>query len=84
MDKDYDELDHALNNLMWVWSQYGEGSHDRHDENGKLVSVYLEHRCMQAGEQAGEMLEKHGLAVDIGWGLELTEKGIALYLKDFG
>lgn len=52
----------AARHLLWVWEAYGN----------------LEHRSMQAGEDAAEWLEKRGWATDTGYGIQITPAGRAL------
>ena len=61
--------DVAAHHIIWIWYQYAGKKKD----DG---SIYLEHQCMSAGEDAAEWLESRGYVIEDGWGCVLTQKGI--------
>lgn len=73
MDK---QLREAAHHLIWIWFQYGGGTETK---DGRVM---LEHRNMQAGEQAADFLEELGLGEDMGYHFELNEAGKALWQWD--
>lgn len=70
------DLDRAAHHIMRVWHQYSR-SVEKPDG-----SIYLEHMCMSAGEGAAEWLEHYGYAVEDGWGVTLTAKGMEVMKRD--
>ena len=70
------EIRIAAHHLIWVWYMYGGGT------NSKDGFIQLEHRNMQAGEQAAEFLENLGLGEDMGYHFELNRAGMALWEWD--
>ena len=79
-------LTQALHHLIWVWYQYGNGETlsevrkrsplvPRDCVNGDVI---LSHRCVSAGEEAGQFLEFLGLAENKFPYVRLTVAGIDL------
>jgi hypothetical protein len=72
---DYDS-DHACEDILWLWFQYGQ---HRVDEANHLL---LDHSCMSAGEDATDFLDHYGYGSDQGWSCGLTRKGLDVLGED--
>lgn len=71
-----DDVRRVAHHLLWVWYQYGKGYED------EAGNIRLEHRNMQAGEQASDLLTELGLGEDAGYDFVLNAAGRALLFDE--
>lgn len=71
-----EELRKAIHHLLHIWLQYGSGgSRARASWPGNNGELLLDHKNMQAGEQASAFLERHGVGKDVGYSFAVNALG---------